>query len=94
MLAQPAPFPFAGCDAFLRGTAARATVIRHNADGTATVKLHPPRFMSADQRIDWQKRGASLTTSVPLGDLYQTERDAVWCGKPPKGRARVPRVRQ
>lgn len=92
MLAQPAPFPYAGSVAFTRGTAQKVTVIQHNRDGTCTVKVHPPRFMSAEQRLDWAHRGASLTTRVEQADLYETETEAVFCGKSPKGRAR--RVRR
>lgn len=93
MLQVRTEFPYAGSEAFLRGTAGRVTIISRNADGTATVKLHPPKFMSAEQRIEWNNRGASLTTKVDAKDLYETELLATFCGKLPKklrarGRAR------
>lgn len=92
MLATPAPFPHAGSDGFLRGTAQRVTVIQHNAAGTSTVKLHPPRFMDAAKRLEWANRGASLTRQVETADIYETEQLAAFCGKPPKAhRARTSR---
>lgn len=92
MLAQPAPFPHAGSVAFTRGTAQKVTIIQRNLDGSCTVKLHPPRFMAAEQRLAWAHRGASLTTRVNQADLYETEREAAFCGRPPKrSRARTRR---
>lgn len=86
MLNAPAPFPNPGSTAFLRGTADKVTVIQRNADATAVVKVHPPRFMTPSERDAWRRRGATLTRTVEVRDLYETERLAMFCGKPPRGR--------
>lgn len=86
MLQVKAPFPHTGCEAFLRGTGARVTLIQRNADGSATVKLHPPEHMTPAQRLEWANRGASLTHRVPASDLYATLDDAIHCGRKPRRR--------
>jgi len=86
MLNATAPFPHPGSTAFLRGTADKVTVIQRNADATALVKVHPPRFMTPAERDAWRRRGASLTRTVEVRDLYDTPLKAQFCGRPPRGR--------
>lgn len=80
------PLPLPGSTGFLRGTAERVTVLQRGADDTCTVKIEQPPYLSPEQRLEWARRGASLTRRVAEADIYPTEREAQFCGRPPKGR--------
>lgn len=78
------PLPLAGSIGYLRGTAQRCRVLLHDPrEKTCMVSLHHrPRGWGAWEPVP----GASGCAQVPVGDLYATERLAMFCGKPPRGR--------
>lgn len=82
MLAIKAPFPFVGATAYVKGSAQEVTILQRNADGTCSVKLHPPRHMTREQQVAWHNRGASLTRTEDAGDLYETAEEASLAGLP------------
>lgn len=84
---EDTPLPQPGSVGYLRGTAQRARVIRRNGGGRCLVQLfHKPRGFG-----DWEPvRGSTGNTEVEEADLYKTEREAQFCGQPPRGR-RSPR---
>jgi hypothetical protein len=84
---EDTPLPLAGSHGYLRGTAARARVLRRNGDRTCLVQLFERNLVT--RRWD-EVRGASGTTTVPEGDLYATEREAAFCGR----KVRLPRNRR
>lgn len=89
MLAQSAPFPHPGSTAYCRGTGDAVRILRRGADGACMVEILPPPHMTAPQRFDWARRGASRTTRIPAEDLYPTQDAALHCGR----KARLPRRR-
>lgn len=80
---EDTPLPLAGSTGYLRGTATKARVLRRNGDSTCLVQL----FERNPRTWVWQPTtGSSGNREVPEADLYATERLAMFCGKPPKGR--------
>lgn len=69
MLNVPVDFPFAGSRAFVRGTAQPVTIIRHNADGTALVRIDP-------RPLERRNRDSTGNTTLPRTDLFATPEEA------------------
>lgn len=82
------PLPQPGSVGYLRGTAQRVRVLRrHPAERTCLVQL----FQRNPRSWAWEPvPGSSGNSEVDEADLYATERDAVFCGRPPRGRAPRP----
>ena len=77
MLKCDAPFPFAGCKAFLAGSADPVTVLRRNDNGSALVRMDPrPR--------EALSRDASGNRTVDAADLCKSEKDAFEAALPKK----------
>ncbi len=80
---EDTPLPLAGSTGYLRGTATKARVLRRNGDGTCLVQL----FHRHPRTWAWEPApGSSGNREVAEADLYATEREAMFCGRPPKGR--------
>lgn len=82
--------PLVGSTGYLRGTAQKCRVLRRNGDKTCLVQLfHRPRGFG-----EWEPiLDSTGNRTVEEGDIYETQRLATFCGKPPKGRERKPRRR-
>lgn len=79
--------PQVGSEGFLRGTGTRARVVRRNLDRTCLVAL----FVRHPRTGGWDAvRGASGNRVVAEADLYETEEEALHCGRKP--RVRISRV--
>ena len=79
MLKCDAPFPFAGCKAFLAGTADPVTVIRRNADDSALVRMDP-------RAREALSRDASGNRTVTADQLCKSEKEAFEATPPKKRR--------
>jgi hypothetical protein len=93
MLAVDAPFPHAGCTAYLRGSGESRRIIQRNADGSCTVEVQRPRFMTTEQQLAWANRGATRTQREDGGDLFATREEAVAASRRRPRRPSTPRRR-
>lgn len=83
---QDTPLPLPGSVGYLRGTAQRCRILRRDADGQCFVQL-----FRRNKAWQWEPvPGSSGNRTIPEADIYETEKLAVFCGKPPPARRAPP----
>lgn len=77
MIQADAPFPHIGSTGYVRGTGEARRIMQRNADGSCTVKVLPPDYMTPADKHAWRNRGASLTARVDPAELCATRQEAL-----------------